>query len=420
MPTVQKGNGGGGAFLTQKGEKIGEVKKEIAELEQLLATTSQTSQSTQLLKKRKEMKEVDNALELMKNDYKRRMDECEERRLSFENKQAKMRDQVLKFERFIQENDAKRLRAEAKAKAERKMYMEKMDEIAQKKDELLKLERAQEELKAELERRRCFRDFLENVVESSDKSSDMTYEEVPDVLNRYDVLTTANDDLVQVESTQDVEVDECVTRIQRDRDIAIVIDVIDVIDVIGVIGVVYLVPIFGTPAASHPTHSSSLPTKHYRYRKNLQMLRTEAQNIELTRNSSLHGKQKSLERIRQAGKEWEHEQGLLMDKEKSVQQEWGAVEGAIRNIYSRCCATMRNQPLFPPPATASLMEVLEFDLDVMWTRIVDLISIRQDYRPSDSTVLGDLAELSVSTMATGVGGGASITNVNQGGGSQVI
>lgn len=34
----------------------------------------------------------------------------------FLEKQAKMREQVLKFEKFIQENDAKRVRAEAKAK----------------------------------------------------------------------------------------------------------------------------------------------------------------------------------------------------------------------------------------------------------------------------------------------------------------
>jgi hypothetical protein len=43
----------------------------------------------------------------MKRDYKRRMDICEDKRLKFEEKQAKMREQVLKFEKFIQENEAK-------------------------------------------------------------------------------------------------------------------------------------------------------------------------------------------------------------------------------------------------------------------------------------------------------------------------
>ena len=93
-----------------------EVKNEISELEQLLAAAGQTSQSTLLLKKRKEMREVDQSLDNMKNQHKQRMDTCEERRIQFEAKQAKMREQVLRFEKFIQENDAKRQRAEGKMK----------------------------------------------------------------------------------------------------------------------------------------------------------------------------------------------------------------------------------------------------------------------------------------------------------------
>jgi hypothetical protein len=358
MPVTKQSNDGG-AFLTQKGEKMSEVKKEIAELESLLQTTSQTSQSTQLLKKRKEMKEVDNALELMKNDYKRRMDDCEERRISFENKQAKMRDQVLKFERFIQENDHKRMRAEAKSKAERKLYMEKLDEIEKLKESLLKLQKSKEELQLQLQLRRCFRDYLENIVESSDKTSDMTYEEVPDVLNRYDVLTAANDDLVTVEGVQDLKVDE--------------------------------------------------------YRKKLQLLQQQAQNIELTGNSELQEKQKELELLREKYEKYEHENELKLDKEKNVQQEWGAVEGAVKNIYSRCCATMRNMPLFPPSSNAPVMEVLSFDLDVIWTRIRDLIDMQLEYKPSDgSTVFGDLGDMSLTSNATGVADGPST------GGSQVF
>lgn len=127
-----------------------EVKKEIAELEALLAGASQTSQSTLLLKKRKEMREVDEALELMKDEYKNRMDACEERRMQFEVKQAKMREQVLKFEKFIQENDAKRQRAEAKAKQERKLYEEKCKEMQLLMDKIVELERSQKELENQL------------------------------------------------------------------------------------------------------------------------------------------------------------------------------------------------------------------------------------------------------------------------------
>ena len=75
------------------------------------------------------MREVDEALELMKDEYKRRMDFCEERRTIFEIGQSKMRDQVIKFEKFIQENDAKRRRAEAKIKDEKRIYEQKCLEL---------------------------------------------------------------------------------------------------------------------------------------------------------------------------------------------------------------------------------------------------------------------------------------------------
>ena len=187
-----------------------EVKKEIAELEALLAGASQTSQSTLLLKKRKEMREVDEALELMKDEYKNRMDACEERRMQFEIKQAKMREQVLKFEKFIQENDAKRQRAEAKAKQERKLYEEKCKEMQILMDKIVELERSQKELENQLGKslyittengradtctvlKGCYRVYLEQVVEAGDQG----YEEVTDVLNRYKTLRDANRDLMQ-------------------------------------------------------------------------------------------------------------------------------------------------------------------------------------------------------------------------------
>ena len=58
------------------------------------------------------MREVDEALELMKEEYKNRIDVCEERRQHFEQKQAKMREQVLKFEKLLILKNSKNLRVE--------------------------------------------------------------------------------------------------------------------------------------------------------------------------------------------------------------------------------------------------------------------------------------------------------------------
>lgn len=154
------------------------------------------------------MREVDESLEVMKKDYKRRMDECEERRIQFELKQGKMREQVLKFEKFIQENDAKRQRAELKAKQEKKMFEEKCKELNQLAETLQQLQLQQEELEQELgsypsicsffkllfclEKKSCYKMYLERVVEEAD----LGYEEMADILNRYKTLTESNEDLM--------------------------------------------------------------------------------------------------------------------------------------------------------------------------------------------------------------------------------
>lgn len=157
-----------GVFLTQKASIRNRAKKEINELENLLSAASQSSQSTLLLKKRKEMKEVDDALELMKKDYERRMDACEERRMQFELKQAKLREQVLKFEKFIQENDAKRQRAESKAKHERKQYEEKCREIILLTNKMQELERSCQTMQRELLKQKRYEEYLERIIEQGD------------------------------------------------------------------------------------------------------------------------------------------------------------------------------------------------------------------------------------------------------------
>ena len=61
---------------------------EVGDLEGIALTgVTQTSQSTLLLQKRKEMREVDDALELMKEDYHQRMDECNKRQKDYERQQ---------------------------------------------------------------------------------------------------------------------------------------------------------------------------------------------------------------------------------------------------------------------------------------------------------------------------------------------
>ena len=320
--TTVKQQGGGGAFITQKGEKIIEVKKEIAELEQLLQGAKQTSQSTLLLKKRKEMREVDEALELMKKDYKKRMDECEERRLQFEQKQAKMRDQVLKFEKFIQENDNKRIRADAKAKQEKKLYEEKCKEIQSLQEKMAQSEISQKDLLTELSKRSCYRLYLELIVEENDQE----YEEIANILIRHKTLTDSNKDLM--------------------------------------------------------TYAGNLEKKLDKVRYDLQMFQTENQNQLLVSNSYYQQSQKRFEDIKVAVSK----EGVLKnkdeDKKKDVSRQFSQVINTLRNICSRCTNTMKNKTLITGHSVY-LVDELNDALDIICLRLVDLIEISSEFNEKD-------------------------------------
>lgn len=362
-PKNGQANGNNGFFITQKGEKMAEVKREIAELEALLAGATQTSQSTLLLKKRKEMREVDEALELMKEEFKNRMEACEERRMQFELKQAKMREQVLKFEKFIQENDAKRQRAEKKTKEERKTYEIKCQELNMLNKKIEDMENAQKDLEKQLQRKACYRIYLEQFLDAGDVS----YEEVSDILSRYDTLKGANRDLMIHVDTLENDVNEL--------------------------------------------------------RSKLQNLKIETQNNLLVSNSLLQSNQKELEELKTTLKRDEKEKELYEDKAKNIARETSQVIQSIKNVYYRCQSTMRNKSntnnliINPtnqrdntnaiqntsmpngPTATSSattqhggsnginfnnLNEMLSSSLDLIHSRVSDLIEITNEYKQQQS------------------------------------
>jgi hypothetical protein len=54
------------------------------------------------------------------------MEECKEKQDELKAKQKQIKERVTKFEKFLKENDAKRIRANAKAISERKLRESKV------------------------------------------------------------------------------------------------------------------------------------------------------------------------------------------------------------------------------------------------------------------------------------------------------
>lgn len=306
------------------------------------------------------MREVDEALELMKKEYKSRMDACEEKRQRFEHKQLKMREQVAKFEKFIQENDLKRNRAELKAKQERKQFEQKCAELNSLADKVVELENDQKTLQEQLVVNSCYKIYLERVIEADDQG----YEEVNDLLNRYTTLKTANRDLMQHALTQENNVDEMRTK--------------------------------------------------------LNTLKMETQNHLLVCNSQFQQYQKELEATRAYSKNEEEEKNMEEDKKKSLVRETSQVITSIRNIFGRCVASMRINPLTHQPKDISLFDSLDANLDVILDRMTDLMSILSEHSSGaesgalsvagDDFLTGDLNQPSGVTSGRSVSGKSLGTN----------
>jgi chromosome segregation ATPase len=283
------------------------------------------------------------------------MDICEERREQFEAKQSKMRDQVLKFEKYIQENDAKRQRADMKAKQEHKMYEEKCRELENIHRQIAQLKEDELVLEKELDNKSRFTFYLETVLESTDG-----FEEVSDLLKRYYTLKQSNVELMSQVQAQD-----------KDLDLI----------------------------------SSQLDS-----------LRVDQENQLLVNNSFLQSQQKKLEHALTAGKHAEEEKNRIEDMVKNVSKEVSQVAQSIKNIYNRCQSTMRT-PGKESSNNSVKMAILAGNLDLMESRLVDLIEITDEYRmvgpgsEADGNIVGEGlnagSNSTVTGMPSGVLGGAS-------------
>jgi len=290
---------------------------EIGELEALVSGVTQTSQSTLLLKKRKEMREVDDALDFMKEEFQTRMDACEERQKEFERKQTGMKEQVAKFEKFIQENDAKRQRAEMKAKNERKALEQNEAKIQQLKADLNEDNKSKRKSECELEKLKKYQEYLDSAVDFSGEE----YEEIGDILNRYKTLVDANVDLKRIVEIGEKDMDEL--------------------------------------------------------RQRLTGLKRETQNTILVQNSEIHGHQKRVETLRSEGFQLNSQRERDEMTTNNRNRESGQVVMSIKNLYTRCLGSMHSKVPAINEKDMELQLYMQQCLDLIRERITDLKDIAE-------------------------------------------
>ncbi|KAI8854679.1 hypothetical protein BC829DRAFT_379410 [Chytridium lagenaria] len=90
--------------------------------------------ATRLLEKRREMLEVENGLNQQKEEFAMKMESLSQRREELARKELQLKESLMKFDKFLKENDAKRSRALKKVLEERRTKDQKEQEITQLKE----------------------------------------------------------------------------------------------------------------------------------------------------------------------------------------------------------------------------------------------------------------------------------------------
>ncbi|ETK95823.1 hypothetical protein L915_01286 [Phytophthora nicotianae] len=164
-------------------------------------TLDHVSPATRLLEKRRQMFEVQEALDAQKEEFARREDAFHRREEALRKKDLELQESLIKFNKFLQENESKRNRAVKRASDEVKQRMSKEQEVARLQAQLTALQRESDALGAQVRHHLKYTRYLELVQEAVPED----YPEVSDLVNRYHTLRETNRDLSRNQITHEEE-----------------------------------------------------------------------------------------------------------------------------------------------------------------------------------------------------------------------
>jgi chromosome segregation ATPase len=130
-----------------------------------------------------------------------KMDSLNQRKQELEKKEIQLKESVLKFDKFLKENDAKLSRAVKKAEDERELQKAKQKEIERLQEEIANLIKLKGKLQRKVEKFNRFNKYLEQSVEFADE-----FQEIREIIDRYETLTTNYKDLLDIETENEEKI----------------------------------------------------------------------------------------------------------------------------------------------------------------------------------------------------------------------
>lgn len=160
------------------------------------------SPATRLLEKRRQMYEVQDALENQKARFAREEETFRKKEEQLRAKDLQLQHQLFRFNKFLQDNEAKRRRAESRAADEAAQIKAREEEIRDLEKQLEESKQQCAELDEEVTRNMKYEEFLELV-----KDSCQEYSEIQDLVTRFETLETAHKDLMELQTSSDAKIE---------------------------------------------------------------------------------------------------------------------------------------------------------------------------------------------------------------------
>jgi len=162
------------------------------------------SPATRLLEKRRQMYEVQDALENHKARFNKEEEQFRKKEEQLRTKDLQLQHQLFRFNKFLQDNEAKRRRAETRAAEEAAQIKQKDEEIGELEQQLEDNKQECKNLEEDVEKNTKYEEFLERV-----KATDAdNYFEIQDLVTRYETLESANKDLMELQTQSENRIEE--------------------------------------------------------------------------------------------------------------------------------------------------------------------------------------------------------------------
>ena len=160
------------------------------------------SPATRLLEKRRQMFEVQEVLDQQKAGFARKEEIFKRQEDGLKKKDLDLQESLIKFSKFLQENDSKIARAEKKGREEAALRAQKEAEIAELQAALGELQLKCDTVNGVVSEHIKYQRYLEAVVEE-----DADLQEVGELLNRHGTLVATNTDLKQQQKANGEEIE---------------------------------------------------------------------------------------------------------------------------------------------------------------------------------------------------------------------